>query len=143
MNLFFFDPYEITASFGGIQIKGWTPGEFIRIDPSSNDFVDVVGVYGEVTRIKTKDHRCAVTFSLMPSSLSNDLLSLMNNIDHLVPNGAGVGAFMIIDNNGRAVFRSERAWIARAPIVTFDRDPTPREWVLSCDNVVRFDGGYG
>lgn len=141
MGVSFFDPENVTVSFGGIQITGWVPDEFVRIESSAPDFIDVVGVYGEATRVKSKDHRATITFTLMQSSLSNDLLSVMNNIDHLIPNGAGVGAFMVIDTNGRSVYRAERAWISRSPRVAIGSFPPTREWTLSCENLIRFDGG--
>jgi hypothetical protein len=137
-----YDPDEVTISFGDIQIVGWAPGEFVRIEQSANDFVDVIGVYGEATRIKSKDHRVTVTFILQHTSASNDALSVMNNLDHTVPNGAGVGALMVNDSNGRAIYRAERAWIARVPNVTYGRTPTNREWTISCENMIRYDGGY-
>lgn len=134
-----YNPDEVTMSFGGIQIAGYASDEFVRIEKAAVDFIDVVGVYGEATRLKTKDARATVTFALMQDSISNDLLSIMYNLDRLVPNGAGVGALLI--QNKRAIYRASKAWIARAPDVILDRVPTTREWSISCENLIRYDGG--
>lgn len=136
-----YDPTEVTVSFAGIVIGGYADGEFVRVEQESDDFSDVVGTDGEVSRSKTSDRRATVTFMLMQTSESNDLLSAISNLDRDTPGGAGVGALLIRDRQGRALYRSAEAWIQKPPDVSFDRAPTNREWTIRCAKLERTDGG--
>lgn len=137
----FYDADQITVVIAGIPISGYADGEFLTIEQEADAFSDVVGTDGEVTRSKTKDYRATATLKLMQSSDSNDLLSTLYNTDRQASNGAGVGAFLVRDRNGRALYTSEACWIQKAPDVSFDRTPTAREWVIRIADLLRFDGG--
>jgi hypothetical protein len=137
----YYDADQITVSVAGIPLGGYAEGEFLRIEQESDDFEDVVGTDGEVTRSKTNDTRANVTILLMQSSDSNDLLSALSNTDRRAPNGAGVGAFLVRDRNGRALYTGAASWVKRPPNATFDRTATAREWQIRVANLERFDGG--
>ncbi len=136
-----YDPTEVTVSFAGIVIQGYADGEFIRIEQEGDDFTDVVGTDGEVSRSKTSDRRATVTFILMQTSASNALLSAISNADRNAPGGAGVGALFIRDRQGTSLYRAAEAWISKPPNVSMDRAPTSREWTLRAAKLERQDGG--
>lgn len=136
-----YDPTEVTVSFAGINLQGFADGEFIRVEQEADDFTDVVGTDGEVSRSKTSDRRATITFILMQTSESNILLSALSNADRDNPGGAGVGALYIRDRQGTTVFRAGEAWISRPPNASFDRQATSREWTLRCARLERTDGG--
>jgi hypothetical protein len=135
------DADQWSISIAGIPISGYADGEFLRIERESPAFEDVAGTDGEVTRSKTNDHRATITIRLMSSSSSNDPLSALYNSDRNTPGGAGVGAFMARDAQGRAIFVAEKAWIAEPPNVSLDRTATEREWVIRCANLIETHGG--
>jgi hypothetical protein len=137
----FYDADQITVVIAGIPIAGYADGEFLNIAQESDAFSDVVGTDGEVTRSKTKDHRATVTLKLMQTSDSNDLLSALYNTDRGASNGAGVGAFLVRDRNGRSLYTGDACWISKAPDLSFDRAPTAREWTIRVADLLRFDGG--
>lgn len=136
-----YDPDQVTVSFAGIVLQGYGEGEFVRIEDASDGFSTVVGTDGEVSRSKSMDRRATVTFVLMQTSESNDLLSALHNLDRSAPGGAGVGALYIRDRQGTALYRAGKAWIKRTPNVTFDRAATSREWTIECERLDRVDGG--
>lgn len=140
-NTKFFDADQVTVVIAGIPISGYADGEFLTITQEGDAFTDVVGTDGEVTRSKTKDYRATAELSLMQSSDSNDLLSAVYNTDREASNGAGVGAFLVRDRNGRALYTSDACWIQKAPDVSYDRTATNRTWVIRIANLLRFDGG--
>jgi len=136
-----YDANEVSVSIAGIPIdSGFDDGEFLRIEQEADDFVDKVGTDGEVTRSKTNDRRATITILLMQSSTGNALLSALSNIDRLAGNGAGVGPFLARDRQGTALFAAAESWISKPPNVSFDREPTAREWTLRCASLERFDG---
>lgn len=142
MSFKVYDASEVSVSIAGIPIdSGYDDGEFLRIEQESDDFVDKAGTDGEVTRSKTNDRRATITILLMQSSLGNALLSALNNIDRLAGNGAGVGPFLCRDRQGTALYAAAESWISKPPNVSFDREPTAREWTIRVAVLERFDGG--
>ena len=139
--LHIYDATEVTASFSGVLMQGFGDGEFVKIEMTSDAFTSVVGTDGEVTRSKSSDGRAKITVTLMQSSETNDKLSALYNLDRSTPGGAGVGVFYVRDRGGRSLYVAPQAWIMKAPDVTFDREPTPREWVFECASLQRVDGG--
>lgn len=136
-----YDANEVTLSIAGLLIDaGFADGEFCRIEQESDDFVDVVGTDGEVTRSKTNDRRATVTVLLMQSSLGNSLLSALNNIDLAAGNGAGIGPLLIQDNQGTTIYTGDACWVSKPPNVSFDRAATAREWTVRVANLKRVDG---
>lgn len=137
-----YDANEVTVNFAGLDIdSGFADGEFCRVEQESDDFVDKAGTDGEVTRSKTNDRRTTVTILLMQSSDGNAKLSTLNNIDRLAGNGAGVAPILIRDRQGTSLFAAAEAWISKPPNISYDREPTSREWTLRVANPERFDGG--
>lgn len=127
-----YDPSEIAMSFAKIPISGYADGEFVTVEPASDDWSDVVGTDGEVTRARTNDRRATVTFKLMASSDTNLLLSQLRNADLLAPNGAGVGALQINDLQGTTELSCAEAWIMAMPQTAYDRKVGQREWKIRC-----------
>jgi hypothetical protein len=137
-----YDSSEVSIIFAGIPIDGgYGEDEFLRVAPASDDFSDVVGVDGSVTRSKTNDRRAEVTITLMQSASANDALSVLRNLDINTPGGAGVGPLMIRDKSGRALYAATKAWIAGPPEASFKKGPEARVWKLRCAKLDRFDGG--
>ena len=137
-----YDPNQVSISLAGILFKGYAEDEFVKVEASTDFFVDVVGVDGEdVTRSKTGDRRATVTIMLMQSSETNDLLSALLSRDDAAPGGAGVGAFYLKDGSGRTVIEGPQAWLMGPPAVSFGKQTSPREWKIRIAKTRRLDGG--
>lgn len=136
-----YDPDQVTVSFAGIVLQGFADGSFVTVSQETDNFTDVVGSDGEVSRSKTNDRRATITFKLMQTSSSNALLSAIANADLAAPAGAGVGQLMVRDRQGTSLYRADEAWISKPPDVDFDRGATSREWTLRCAKLERTDGG--
>lgn len=136
-----YNPSEIAMSFAGIPISGYADGEFVTIEPQGDDWSDVVGTDGEVTRARTNDRRATVTFKLMQSSTVNDLLSAIRTADLLAPNGGGVGSFELRDLQGTTIATAPEAWILALPQSAYDREVGAREWKIRCAYLEMVVGG--
>jgi hypothetical protein len=141
MALKVYDPDQLSVSIAGIPVSGYADGEFVRVEKESDAFADVVGTDGEVSRSKTNDGRGTITFMLMQTSDSNVLLSALHELDKNVPGGAGVGALLIRDAQGTSLYTAAECWISKEPDVSFDREPTSREWTLRCAKLIAVHGG--
>lgn len=136
-----YDADNVTVSVAGIPLHGYADGEFLTLEMETDMFDDVVGSDGEVSRSKTKDGRATATIKLMQTSDSNDLLSALAAADKLAQNGAGIGAFLVRDRSGRAIYTATECWVKKEPNVSFDRAAKEREWVIRIADMNRFDGG--
>ena len=137
-----YDPNEVSIVVCGIPIEGgFADGTFIEVDQDANDFDDIVGTDGDVTRSKTNDRRGTITITLMQSSESNALLSALSNVDRSKSNGAGVGPLLIKDNQGTTFFAGEHSWIQKPPAAAFGKTAGPRAWLVRVADLERFDGG--
>lgn len=137
-----YDADQVTLVICNLPIdSGFADGEFCRIEQDSDDFTDVVGTDGEVTRSKTNDRRATITILLMQTSVGNTILSTLNNLDRNLPGGAGVGVLFIRDRQGVAIYTASKCWIAKPPDVSFGREATSREWKIRVSDLKRLDGG--
>lgn len=141
-DLKIYDADQVTLIVCDIPIdSGYADGEFVRVEQDSDDFTDVVGTDGEVTRSKTNDHRATVTVILMQSATGNAVLSALNNVDKNTPGGAGVGTLLIRDKQGTSIYSASKCWIAKPPDVSFGKEAGPREWKIRVADLKRLDGG--
>ncbi len=137
-----YDANQVTVTFAALLIdSGYADGDFVKIEQDSDDFTDVVGTDGEVTRSKTNDRRITVTLSLMQTSSGNSALTAINQLDRSKPNGAGIAPLMIRDKSGTALYVASKAWISKPPDVSFGKEAGPREWKLRAVLDERVDGG--
>lgn len=137
-----YDASEVSIKIGVITVDaGFADGEFLRIEQESDDFDDVVGTDGEVTRSKTNDRRATATLLIMQTSKSMQALSALSNLDRSTPNGAGVVPFMVRDRNGDTLYTGQNCWIRRPPDSSFDKLAGPREWMVRIADLIRNDAG--
>lgn len=132
---------EVTVVFASILMQGFAEDEAVTVEMESDDYEDVVGVDGFVAVSKTRDERGTVTIKLLQTSPTNDVLSAHRMAGLLAPNGAGVGALLVKDRQGRSLYTAEHAWIQKAPDAAFARAAGAREWVIRCAKLINFTGG--
>lgn len=137
-----YDAQEVSASFQAIPIdKGVADGEFISIEPASDQFQQYTGTDGETTISKTGNTYHEVKVRLASSSETNQVLSAILNVDLQAPNGAGYGPLIIADLQGLDLFTCTQARIKGWPIRKFDRGVTENEWTFMCPNPIINYGG--
>ncbi len=137
-----YDADQVKLTIAGFSIEsGFADGEFLRVEQEADDFTDVAGTDGEVTRSKTNDRRATITVLLMQTSSGNQALSALSNVDREAPNGAGITPILIADKNGDTLYAASSCWIQKPPDAAFDREATSREWTLRVGDLKRFDAG--
>jgi hypothetical protein len=136
-----YDPNAITCLVSLIPISGFADGSMVTVETEGEDFVDVCGTDGMVVRSKNLDKRATATIRLMQSSTSNDDLSALRLQDELAGNGAGVGPFLLKDDQGSTLVVAEKSWIMKPPVTDFDKQAKEREWKIRLAKAVIFNGG--
>lgn len=133
---------QVKIFIAGREIdSGFADGDFCKIEMMSPMWGSKAGANGEAVRFKTSDKRAKMTLLLMQTSAGNDVLSQLLALDLGNPNGAGVGAFKVVDLNGRTLAEAPHAWVAGYPAVAFGREPGAREWPLECGQLKMTVGG--
>lgn len=141
MALRVYDPKQVVIAFGAIPVSGFADGTFLNVEQNEDAFSLQVGTDGEACRSRSNNNSARITFTLMQSSLSNDLLSAQHELDKALPLGAGAVPLLIKDLSGRSLFTCQKAWIVRYPSAEFGREATGREWVIETDALIAVHGG--
>ena len=136
-----YDPKKVIVLFGGVEITGFAEDSIISIKPLGDGITSVVGAHGEVIRTLSPDNRHEVSFKLLQSSASNDVLATIHQRDKRI--GDGVLPLVVKDLSGRMTFVDSQAWIVNNPEVSRTNkaeDGSP-EWVLNTAGGILFPGG--
>lgn len=139
MSVKTYDPGHHHASLAGINITGYADGTYINVERMADAFTSVAGASGEVARVRMRDRRGTVKFTLMASSACNDLLSALAAQDESL--GTGVGVLYIRDSNGTTLANASNAWIKKLPSTEFGKDLPNREWEIECEALELTVGG--
>lgn len=136
-----YDPDQLSIVVCGIPLTGgFAEGVMVEIEQDEDDFVEVVGTLGDVTRSKKMNKMTTITVRLMQTSDANSALSALANLDQNAPNGAGIGVTKVNDLSGTSLYLFSKSWIAKVPTVTFDATDTVREWKIRGNRTARVDG---
>ena len=124
-----YDPKKVIIDFGGQIIDGFADGTFLTIAPHDADgFKKVVGADGEIMRSLSADNSHVVTFTLLQSSSSNQVLSTIRNVDKQT--GKNMKSLTITDLNGKTLGSWAQAWIRGDPELGFSKENTDRPWTI-------------
>jgi hypothetical protein len=136
-----YDPENVDVIYAGVPISGFAEDTFVTIEAEAEDWLEVDGVDGDLTRSKNLAQKWKVTFHLMSSSKSDAFLSGLRELDLSETGGAGVSPIMIRDRNGVSLFVSDKAWIMKPPTATYGKTASAREWVCRVKGAKFVDGG--
>jgi hypothetical protein len=107
---------QVISGFSGKVMIEPNGGEPIATKTTGSDGKETIVVFHNNTSGK-------VTYSLMASSASNDVLDALAT-------QKTIGPLLIRDTNGRTVLDTPSAWVAERPPVGFGAELDEREWVL-------------
>lgn len=126
-----YDPRGITVSLCGILIaSGFSEDSMVKVTQTTPRFDQLVGVLGDVCRVKQYDRTATVALSLMQSATANDQLSALLARDENLPNGAGVGSFLLQDLQGTTLITAAHAWVRGYPETEFGKKVNARAWEI-------------
>jgi hypothetical protein len=137
--LFTYNPKEIAVTLKGSLLSGFAKGTFINVELDDDDWSLDQGTDGQVLRSRKANSVATVTLTLQQSSLSNDVLTGMRNIDRA--NGEGTGTFLLKDTRGTTLISAPFAFINKPTALGFADEATNRDWKISLVDVVFNAGG--
>ena len=134
-----YDPALVVPSFAGNKLGGFADGTFIEVERNEDGFTLAVGASGETVRAQSRNRSGRITFTVLQSSVTNDILSAMANDDELL--GTGVGEFQLVEINGTTLVHAQNAWVMKAPKIERGKEISNVVWVLEADSIEIYAGG--
>lgn len=126
-----YDSKQVVLSIADRRIdSGYADGVFVTVEFEADDWVDKTGTDGEVARSNTNNRNGTAKVKLLMTSLGNNVMSQLRNLDVNSTNGAGVGSFLLQDLSGGMVLRAEHCWIQKRPNVERGREIVEYEWTV-------------
>jgi len=113
----------------GMPMSGFADGTFITITMINDGITTQVGADGEIARAINTDRRCTVTLTLQQTSVSNDFLSTLFNVD-MLSCGGRAGPILIQDLCGTTLFAASESWIVKPADIEFGKEITTRAWQI-------------
>lgn len=135
-KVFTYNPREVLLTFGGYTITGW---QSITITRSVDAFKPIRGIRGKHTRVRNADTSCTITIPLLQTSMGNDVLSRIHELD--IANGTGRITLTLKDIKGTSVFNSTEAYILGYPEVVYSGEFEYRQWRLFCQTTSSYTVG--
>jgi len=135
-----YSPSDVSFKLYGLfEVNGFSSGSFISILKDQARFSTTVGAQGNVSRMHHPNDVYRVTISLAQSSLWNQILNAIHELDE--SSLVGMFPLVISDGSGDSFFVSSTAWIDGVPDVSYSNGMEVREWSFTCSDMVYNLGG--
>lgn len=123
---------NVNVIFGILEIQGFAEGDdVVNINFDTEQFTDVAGAKGDVTRTQTNDNRATVVVKLLQTSDSYKELMALYNIDR--ETGANVQPLTVINKETGETFVGNNAWINKNPDVVRGQNANAVEFTFRVD----------
>jgi hypothetical protein len=123
-----YDPKMVIITYGGVPISGYADGTFVDIAPEGETFTRKTGADGEAVRSRSWKNCFDVTITLLQSSLSNQYLSAMNQLDRAT--NKNLLPLTITDLQGGTLCFWPQAWVEIPSSWGYGTEVTDRAWVF-------------
>lgn len=116
-NLSIDDSDRYRLAVAGVDIvrgqgqSGLGENTWVKITPAGPSFKTRIGADGAVARARTNNRLLNIEITLLQVSSSNDYFSSLHTSDINLPNGAGVGSFILKALGGTTSIECSKCWI--------------------------------
>lgn len=125
-----YDSEAVSLIVCAIPINDGRAEEFVTVEQDEDSFGLEQGSDGSACRYAMKPTLFTVTVKLKGHSSENAKLAALHAIDTSASNGAGIGIFLLKDNNGSTLMGSDKCWIHKPAPAAFGKTRADVEWVL-------------
>lgn len=120
-----YEPNKVTLILSGYQVTGF---DSISIQYDDKPFKVIKGIRGINTRVRSSDTSATLTFSVLQTSVTNDILSEIFRQDML--KGSGRIEVSLKDASGTTEVSSSTGYIDGLPPASFSSTATSRQWTI-------------
>ena len=124
-------------------VSGYMEDSNITVERGSDSYEKHTGIDNKTSRIYKADKSGMITLSLAQTSVSNDVLDLLQRNDAAARNSSGLFSITVKDASGRSVYHSLEAWVGKVPNSAFGSGMQGREWQIQAAEMTSFIGGNG
>lgn len=124
-------------------VGGYMDDSNITVERGSDSYEKHVGIDNKTSRIYKSDKSGMITINLAQTSVSNDILDLLQRNDAAARNSSGLFSVTVKDASGRSVYHSLEAWVSKVPNSAFGSGMQGREWVIQAAEMTSIIGGNG
>lgn len=111
-----FDSQAVDVVVNNIPITDGKPqGTFLSVSADQPQWGVTQSLDAHVVRWRQQNRLWTVELTLLQTSRHNQELSVMFAADYNATNGAGVGTFLVLDNNGATKLAAAHCWIEQPP----------------------------
>lgn len=126
-----YDPDLVDVIISGFPVSGFQEDAIISFEFDDNFYELVKGVDGDVSRSRRVARTGTLTINLLQTSQSNAELTALMTLGTMSGNGTSdVFPVLVRDRNGASLIATDKAWIEKAPNVSYAGKAGPRDWVL-------------
>lgn len=140
-----YDPTTVIFTWGGVPLPiGTSSGNFLRLERSVPMWQMIVGIDGEVTRVRSNDFSGIVTFRMRQAAFNATALSALltlNEFTGLYGVFAGLTFILTDAPSGTTLWTSPLAFLEGWPADEYGTSENDREWTLLCPQLIPFLGG--
>lgn len=122
-------------------VGGYSEDAIVSIERAVATNTLYTGADDTSTRVYNASTAGTVTLSLQQSSVSNDILSALYELDRASRSSRYMFTIMIKDNSGRSLYFADEAFIDNLPNSAFANSMQLREWVIHCPRLTQTIGG--
>lgn len=136
-----YDSSQVFITVGGLPLTGFSEGDSVTTERSTELYTYKVGINGSVGRSRSVDKTGTIVVKTLGTSFANDELSALFNIDSATEDGKAVLPITINDFSGRSVIFGSQCWLEKVGAVNFGSEVGEREWTFRVAVLTMFVGG--
>lgn len=136
------DGAELNVIIGPLPLTGLSDGDSVIARRNEDLYVSRVGLKGAVGRARNTNKMGQIEIHALQTSIVNDELSALFNLDSLTADGKVVLPVTIADLSGRTVISAGQAWLLNIGDVTFSANAVgERVYTFECADLKMSLGG--
>jgi hypothetical protein len=123
-----YDDAAVSLVICAIPIEDGLGSPFVKVMAVDDDFDWEAGIDGEVCLYNKHNTRFIAEVTLKGFSSHNAQLAAVHGVNTASSSGAGVGVFLLRDNNGSTIMAADKCCIQRVPDKGFGEKPEDVTW---------------
>lgn len=129
---------QVILTADNVSVDGRPDGAFCTFSAPDDDFGEIEGNGGDLTRFRLNKRKGELTVNVMYGSQGHDLLASLHARD--LRTGRSPFPVRLADVNGGFEVTAARCYIRKRPDIEIGAEPGALEWVIVMPDYTRTDG---
>lgn len=133
-----YDSNQVILTVDGVTVEGRPDGAFCSFSAPDDDFGEVEGNGGDLTRFRVNKRKGELTVNVMYGTSGHALLGSLATAD--LQTGRGAFAVRLVDVNGGFEVSAPKCYIRKRPDIEIGPEPGALEYMIVMPSYTRRDG---